>query len=701
VGDAVSISADCVVLMMAMIERARTDDDRLARHWIAESMDRINVAIQGADDLEKMMSDVLDATRSIFESDRAWLVYPCDPEARAHGVKMQRTRPEFPGAFDVGVDVPMDADSAAVLRIVRAASGPVTFGPGCDHPIPAGMAKQLAVQSRLLMGVYPKGDRPYMFGLSQCSHPRVWTALEKQLFQAIGRRLTDGLTSLSMLRRLRESERRLEDAQRLAHVGHWERDVESDLAVWSDETYRIFGLRPQERSVSVTDLYELIHPDDRPLFVAATTALRAGQPYDLEYRVVRPSGDVRFVHAQGHLRKDDSRRAPRMFGTVQDITERKRAEYLAAQVFESSPDRVAIIGRDYRLRRVNPMFERFWELPAARALTMSVADVVGQEMFEETFKPQLDRCFAGEEVSFAAWIRYGFGRRYVAITYTPLRPGAERVEASLMISRDLTDHMVAVDALQQAQAALAHVTRVTTLGELAASIAHEINQPLAAIAADANACLNWLATAPPKLELVREALGAVVNDSLRAGEVIHRIRQLATKSDPQRTALQINDVICEVVPLVRREVSEHDVSLRLDLASGIPEVLGDRVQLQQVLINLVVNGIEAMLDVADRRRELVIRSRAPDPRAVLVAVHDAGGGIDPENIGQLFTAFFSTKRGGMGMGLSISRSIIEAHGGRLSATPGEPHGAVFTFSLPVDRPPATSPTPDNAAIDPI
>jgi C4-dicarboxylate-specific signal transduction histidine kinase len=323
---------------------------------------------------------------------------------------------------------------------------------------------------------------------------------------------------------------------------------------------------------------------------------------------------------------------------------------------------------------------------AARALTLTVADIVGQEAFEETFKPQLDRCFAGEDVSFAAWIRYRFGRRYVAITYTPLRPGAERVEACLMISRDLTDHMAAVEALQKAQAELAHVTRVTALGELAASVAHEINQPLAAIAADASACLNWLAKSQPDLDMARASLTAVVSDSLRAGEVVHRIRQLATKSDPQRTPLQLNDVIHEVVPLVRREVRDHDVSLRLDLAPTIRAVLGDRVQLQQVLINLVINGIEAMSDVANRPRELVIRSRPHDKDEALVAVQDAGVGLDRGSMSQLFTAFFTTKLAGMGMGLSISRSIIEAHGGRLWATPGEPYGAIFSFSLPIYRP---------------
>jgi len=270
----------------------------------------------------------------------------------------------------------------------------------------------------------------------------------------------------------------------------------------------------------------------------------------------------------------------------------------------------------------------------------------------------------------------------MAISYSPLRPDSARVEAVLVIGRDLTEHMLASEALHQAQAELAHVTRVTTLGELAASIAHEVNQPLAAIVADANASLNWLAGATPELEMVRDALDAIVKDGLRAADVIQRIRQLATKTDPRRATVDINDVIRDVAALVRTEVLRHQVSLRVELAPAMPLVLADRVQLQQVIINFVMNGIEAMASVEDRPRELVVRSGPHDGDDVLVAVQDAGVGIDPKNVDQLFSAFFTTKPGGMGMGLSISRSIIEGHGGRLWATPNPNHGVTFHFALP-------------------
>src|SRR6266446_2332582 len=257
-----------------------------------------------------------------------------------------------------------------------------------------------------------------------------------------------------------------------------------------------------------------------------------------------------------------------------------------------------------------------------------------------------------------------------------------RPAATLETNNDITERKRAEEALQQAQAEIAHVTRVTTLGELAASIAHEVNQPLAAIIADANACLNWLAAERPDLDSVREALAAIVKDGHRAADVIQRIRHLAVKTASPKAAVDLNDVVREVIPLVRVALLRHEVSLRVELAPAMPLVLADRVQLQQVIINFVMNGIEAMASVEDRPRELVVRSGPHDGDDVLVAVQDAGVGIDPKNVDQLFSAFFTTKTGGMGMGLSISRSIIEGHGGRLWATPNPDHGATFHFALP-------------------
>jgi PAS domain S-box-containing protein len=249
---------------------------------------------------------------------------------------------------------------------------------------------------------------------------------------------------------------------------------------------------------------------------------------------------------------------------------------------------------------------------------------------------------------------------------------------------DLTERKRSEEALQRAHTELAHVTRVTTLGELAASIAHEVNQPLAAIVADANACLNWLAGTDPRLDKAREALVAIANEGERAAEVVQRIRQLAKKTPPRKTSVELNHIIQDVVGLLRAELRRHHVTLTLDLASELPLVLGDRIQLQQVLLNLTMNAIDAMATVADRSRDLVIRASQSDRDHVIIAVQDTGVGIAANDLDHVFSAFFTTKPGGMGMGLSISRSIIESHGGRLWATPNPKHGATFHFAVPVE-----------------
>ncbi len=254
--------------------------------------------------------------------------------------------------------------------------------------------------------------------------------------------------------------------------------------------------------------------------------------------------------------------------------------------------------------------------------------------------------------------------------------------ASALIA-SLSEQKRAEEALREAQADLAHVTRVTTLGEIAASIAHEVNQPLAAVVANAEACLRWLDRGTPDLDAARRSVEWIIDDANRAGEVIRRVRALANKSDVEKAPLDINDVVKEVIALVQGELVSHRVSLRMEFAHALPVVPADRVQLQQVVINLVMNGIEAMQSVTDRPRELLIRSLQDETQQVLVSVTDCGVGFSAENADRLFNAFFTTKTNGMGMGLSICRSIIEAHDGRLWASANLPQGATFQFTLPV------------------
>jgi C4-dicarboxylate-specific signal transduction histidine kinase len=248
--------------------------------------------------------------------------------------------------------------------------------------------------------------------------------------------------------------------------------------------------------------------------------------------------------------------------------------------------------------------------------------------------------------------------------------------ASIAIEREQGE-----EVLRQAQADLAHVSRVTTMGELTASLAHEVNQPIAAAVTNANTCLRWLMRDHPDVEEACAAASRVVKDGTRAAEIISRIRLMFKKGAPQRELVNVNDVIREMIVLLRGEATRYSISVRTELAADLPQVMGDRVQLQQVMMNLMINGIDAMKDV-DGTRELAIKSQRAENEEVMVSVTDSGVGLPPQQGEQIFNAFFTTKPHGTGMGLRISRSIIESHGGRLWAAANSFRGATFYFNLP-------------------
>ena len=264
----------------------------------------------------------------------------------------------------------------------------------------------------------------------------------------------------------------------------------------------------------------------------------------------------------------------------------------------------------------------------------------------------------------------------------------ERRDQGVVFVLDLTERKRGEDERRnhEVQMALAHANRVAAMGRLTASIAHEVNQPIASTLTNAQAALRWLGAQPPDLEEVRQALERIARDANRAGDIIGRIRALVEKAPPRKAELEINEVIREVLALLHDEVVRADVSVRTEFAEeGLPRVQGDRVQLQQVILNLIVNAMEAMRDVGDGERTLLIRTGAAEAGGVLVAVQDTGTGLDPSKLERLFEAFYTTKPDGLGMGLSICRSIIEAHGGPLWASANEPRGAVFQFTLPAER----------------
>ncbi|MEY2493488.1 MAG: hypothetical protein QOH24_2439 [Verrucomicrobiota bacterium] len=292
----------------------------------------------------------------------------------------------------------------------------------------------------------------------------------------------------------------------------------------------------------------------------------------------------------------------------------------------------------------------------------------------------------GETFENEARVRAADGEyRWFLIRGLPLRDERGNIVKWYGTMTDIEDGKRAEEALRKANADLAHITRVITMGELTASIAHEINQPLAAIVTNADACMVWLSSEPPNLEEARAAVECIAQDGTRASEVIQHIRAMFTKNTPERTRVQVNKLISEVVALLQAGASRNQVELQTELAIDLPPAMGDRVQVQQVIVNLALNGIEAMGAVIDRPRRLVIRSERQNSEELLVAVRDSGVGIDAKDFKRIFDTFFTTKAQGMGMGLPICRSIVEAHGGRLWASANSDYGATLQFTLPADR----------------
>jgi PAS domain S-box-containing protein len=467
------------------------------------------------------------------------------------------------------------------------------------------------------------------------------------------------------------------------------RDMNDMITYWNRGAEELYGWKKEETAGKTS--YQLLQTKfPVPLDEITETLLRT-ERWEGELVHTKRDGSEVVVASRWSLQRDERGRPVATLETNNDITARKRAEdslHRSQAVYLAEAQKLSLTGSfGWNVSSGELFFseQSFRIFEYDRASKPSIAMVLQRTHPDDValVKHVIDRA-ANAKQDFDFEHRLLMPDRSVKHLHVVAHaasdePGDLRFLGAIM---DVTAPRRAEEQLREAHAQLAHVTRVSTLGELSASIAHELGQPLGAIVTNGEACRRWLGHATPRPEEVLACVEQITAAGKRAGEIVRRVRALTKRAASQRTQLQLNDVINDVVSLIRHDILYHRISLHLELASGLPALLGDRIELQQVIINLVINGVQSMDGINDRPRELLIRSRQDEDEYVVVEVRDSGAGINPGNAAQLFEPFFTTKRDGMGMGLSICRSIIQAHGGRVWASSNAGHGATFQCSLP-------------------
>ena len=494
----------------------------------------------------------------------------------------------------------------------------------------------------------------------------------------------------------RRSEAYLAEAQRLSRTGSFGWRPAARELVWSQETFRIFDYDPARTAPTIERVLERVHSEDAVL--ARRTIERAredGKHFDFECRLLMPDASVKHVRVVAHAARDESG-GLEFVGAVMDISDRKRAEdeLRRSESYLSEAQKLTHTGSwawrvaDREALHLSEEWYRIYGFDPTEGLSAWQRRL--QRMHPDDradWRDATDRAIeqrSDYEVEHRILLPDGTVKHTHTIGHPVLNAAGDVVQF-MGTMMDVTERKRAEEErerLRQANADLARVSRVTTLGELTASLAHEVNQPIAAVVANANACLRWLAGETPDLEEARVAVARIVRDATRAAEIISRVHQLFKKGGSQRELVDVNEIIREMIVLLRGETKRYSIAVWTDLAADVPPVMADSVQLRQVLLNLIVNGTDAMKDV-DGRRALGVRSRRGENQQVVVSVSDTGVGLPPDQVDRIFNAFFTTKPHGIGMGLSISRSIIDAHGGRLWAADNPPRGASFHFALPV------------------
>ena len=481
----------------------------------------------------------------------------------------------------------------------------------------------------------------------------------------------------------------LDLAQKAARAMAFDWYIQQEINTWSPEQEELYGIAPGTFEGTFESWKKLVHPNDWPVVVAALRHAQQTGEIAVEYRVVWPDETIHWLAANGQMFFDAEGKPFRMVGFTADVTARKlvegklqrsaafltQAQHLSSTGSfawrASTSDEIAWSDELYRIFDLDPKTPITLEHIRARVHPDDV------KLFDKT----IDEARAtGSDFEFQhRLLMPDHSIKYLRVVAQATRDHDGELEYIAAV-QDVTERRLSEEAIDKARSELAHVTRVMSLGALTASIAHEVNQPLSGIVTNASTCLRMLDAEPPNVEGARETTRSTIRDAHRASDVITRLRALFGHKHVVAESVDLNEITHEVIALLRNELQRKHVKVQFEMTKDLPEVTADRVQLQQVILNLVQNASDAMKDVSDRR--IVIRTERDKDQGVRLSVQDSGAGIDPEALEKVFQPFYTTKSNGMGIGLSVSRSIIDSHNGRLWATSNDGAGATFSFSIP-------------------
>jgi PAS domain S-box-containing protein len=492
------------------------------------------------------------------------------------------------------------------------------------------------------------------------------------------------------LEKLHANQELLDLAQKSARAMAFDWYPQQDVNVWSPEQEALHGLQSGSFDGTYLSWKQTIYPPDWPVVANAINHARETGEVAAEWRVKWPDGSLHWLATNGQMFFDDQGNPFRMVGFTADVTRRKLAEedLRRSEAFLAEAQRLTSIGSFSWLVATDELawsqeLYRIFEFDRGKPVTL---ELIGTRVHPEDrslFQDHVARARAdGNDVDFD----FRLQMPDASVKYMHVVAHGGRSENGQMeyigAVQDVTERRLSEEALGEVRSELAHMTRVTSLGALAASIAHEVNQPLSGIITNASTCLRMLDADPPNVDGARQTAQRTIRDGHRAADVITRLRALFSKKDATIESVDLTEAILEVIALSRSELQRSQVISRVELADDLPPVTGDRVQLQQVVLNLLMNAADAMSGIDDRPRQLIVRTEREEGDHVRLSVQDAGVGFEPQAVAKLFEPFYTTKNGGMGIGLSVSRSIIESHHGRLWATPNDGPGATFSFSLP-------------------